>query len=59
MDLQANYTLKENKLTFFLTGNNLFNTKTFKNYSISDLYISKTEYQLVPRNIVLKAEFRF
>ena len=59
MDLQASYTLKENKLTFFLTGNNLFNTKTFKNYSISDLYISKTEYQLVPRNIVLKAEFRF
>ncbi len=59
LDLEARYLVKENKLTFFLSGNNLFNTKTFKNYSISDINISQTEYRLMPRYVVLKMEYRF
>lgn len=59
MDLETNYTAKKNKLIFTIIGNNLFNTKTFKNYSISDINISKTEYRLLPRYILLKMEFRF
>ena len=59
MDLEACYTVKENKLTFYLSGNNLLNTETFKNYSISDINISKTEYRLQPRYILLKIEYRF
>jgi hypothetical protein len=59
LDLEARYVVKENKLTFFLSGNNLFNTKTFKNYSISDINISQTEYRLMPRYVVLKMEYRF
>lgn len=59
MDLEAKYTFKENKLTFFLSGNNLLNTKKFKNYFISDVNISKTEYRLLPRYLLLKAEYRF
>jgi len=59
LDLEARYTVKENKLTFFLSGNNLFNTTTFKNYNITDIDISKTEYKLQPRYILLKMEFRF
>ena len=59
LDLEARYTVKENKLTFFLSGNNLFDTTTFKNYNITDIDISKTEYKLQPRYILLKMEFRF
>ena len=59
LDLEARYVVKENKLTFFLSGNNLFNTETFRNYSISDINISQTEYRLMPRYVLLKMEFRF
>lgn len=59
LDLEARYVLKENKMTFFLSGNNLFNTETFRNYSISDINISQTEYRLMPRYVLLKMEYRF
>lgn len=59
LDLEARYVVKENKLTFFLSGNNLFNTETFRNYSISDINISQTEYRLMPRYVLLKMEYRF
>lgn len=59
LDFEASYVAKENKLTFFLSGNNLFNTETFRNYSISDISISQTEYRLTPRYVLLKMEYRF
>jgi hypothetical protein len=59
LDIEARYVLKPNKLTFFLSGNNLLNTQTFKNYSVSDISISQTEYKLVPRYVLLKMEYRF
>jgi outer membrane receptor protein involved in Fe transport len=59
LDLEARYVMKQNKLTFFLSGNNLFNTKTFRNYSISDINIAQTEYRLMPRYVLLKMEVRF
>lgn len=59
LDLEARYVLKENKMTFFLSGNNLFNTKTFRNYNVSDISISQTEYRLMPRYVLLKMEYRF
>ena len=59
LDLETRYVVKENKLTFFLSGNNLFNTEKFRNYSISDINISQTEYRLMPRYVLLKMEYRF
>ena len=59
IDLEASYVIKENKLTFFLSGNNLYNTAKFINYSISDINISETEYTLMPRYVLLKMEYRF
>ena len=59
LDLEARYVVRENKLTFFLSGNNLLDTETFKNYSISDIQISQTEYRLMPRYVLLKMEYRF
>jgi len=59
LDLDARYTIKENKLSISLSGKNLFNTKTFRSYSINDFSISKTEYRLLPRYALLKVEYRF
>jgi hypothetical protein len=59
LDLEARYVVKENKLTFSLSGNNLFNIETFRNNSISDINISQTEHRLMPRYVLLKMEFRF
>ena len=59
MDLEARYTTPSGKLHFSLSGNNLFNTATFRSYSINDISISKTEYRLQPRYLLLKMEFRF
>jgi hypothetical protein len=59
LDIEARYVVKNNKLTFMLSGNNLFNTETFRNYSITDINISQTEYRLLPRYVLLKMEYRF
>jgi len=58
-DLEARYKLKKNKLTFSLSGKNLFNTDTFTTFSISDISTSTTEYRLLPRYVLLKMEYRF
>ncbi len=59
MDLEARYSQPSGKIQFSLSGNNLFNTATFRSYSLSDISISKTEYRLQPRYVLLKMEFRF
>ena len=59
LDFDARYTVKENKLTLMLSGKNLFNTKTFRNFTISDIGNSTTEYRLLPRFVLLKMEYRF
>lgn len=59
LDVNARYTLIENKLTFSLSGKNLFNTKTFKNYTVSDIGSATTEYSLLPRYIMGNLEYRF
>ncbi len=59
LDFEARYKLKKDKLTLGLSGKNLFNTKTFRNFSISDIGSSTTEYRLLPRFVLLKLEYRF
>jgi hypothetical protein len=59
LDFDIRYKLIENKLTLGLTGKNLFNTETFRNFSISDIGTSTTEYRLLPRFMLLKLEYRF
>lgn len=59
LDFNARYTVKENKLTFMLSGKNLFNTDTFRNFTISDIGNTTTEYRLLPRYVLLKMEYRF
>ena len=59
LDFDARYTIKKNKLTLGITGKNLFNTERFRNFSISDIGTSTTEYRLLPRFVLLKMEYRF
>ena len=59
LDFDLRYKLIENKLTLRLTGKNLFNTERFRNFSISDIGTSTTEYRLLPRFVLLKLEYRF
>ena len=59
LDFDARYKLIENKLTLGVTGKNLLNTERFRNFSVSDIGTSTTEYRLLPRFILLKMEYRF
>ena len=59
LDLEARYTIVENKLTLSLSGKNLLSTETFRNYSMDDISISRAEYKLLPRFLLLAAEYRF
>ncbi|WP_445711961.1 carboxypeptidase-like regulatory domain-containing protein [Flavobacterium sp.] len=59
LDLDTHYKLLENKLTLGLSGKNLFNTQSFRNFSISDIGTSMTEYRLLPRYVLLTMELRF
>ncbi len=59
LDVNARYMVKKNKMTLFLDARNLFNTRRFQNFSISDISSSTTEYRLLPRYVLLKLEYRF
>lgn len=59
LDFELNYKPKNKNLNFSVLGNNLINTKVFRNYSISDTNISTTEFRLLPRYILLKVSLKF
>ncbi len=59
LDFNARYAIKKKKLTFTLSGKNLFNTQKFRNFAISDIGNSTTEYRLLPRFLLLKMEYSF
>ena len=59
LDLESKYTVKDNKLSFALSGKNLLNTKKFTEYYVSDISVSSTEYRLLSRYVLLKIDYRF
>lgn len=59
LDFDMRYKFIKNKLTLGITGKNLFNAEKFRNFSISDIGTSTTEYRLLPRFVLLKLEYRF
>jgi hypothetical protein len=58
-DFDARWTAIKNKLTFGLSGRNLFNTQRFRNFTVSDIGTATTQYRLLPRFVLLKMEYRF
>jgi len=59
LDFGISHKLLKNKLNLGVTGKNLFNTKKFRDYKITDINTSTTEYRLLPRLVLLSLEFRF
>ncbi|MEL4307938.1 carboxypeptidase-like regulatory domain-containing protein [Joostella sp. CR20] len=59
LDIESRYTIVKNKLSVGISGKNLFNTKTFTTYNISDIGNSTTQYRLLPRYVLAKIEYRF
>lgn len=59
LDMDIRYKLIKNKATIALAGKNLFNTKRFRNFAISDIGSTTSEYRLLPRMVLLKFEYRF
>ncbi|MBX0290582.1 carboxypeptidase-like regulatory domain-containing protein [Hymenobacter sp. HSC-4F20] len=55
----ARYSPAKGKLVYFLTMKNLLNTKSFKQFSITDLVYSQTSYAIMPRVTMLGASYRF
>jgi len=51
--------MKSQKFSVQLTGNNLLDKTTFNKMSISDYMVSTTQYNIVPRQVLLNVTFRF
>lgn len=58
MDFEAKYPIIKNKLSISIIGKNLLNTRIFRDVYISDTGIFKSEYHLLPRFLLLKANMR-
>lgn len=58
-DLETSYSFKDKKYIVSLDARNLFDTKTFTTYSISDYGCSTNSYRLLPRYVLLGLKFRF
>lgn len=58
-DTEVSYTFKKDKYAVFLDGRNLFNTKSFTTYNISDIGYSENSFRLLPRYVMLSFRFRF
>ncbi len=56
-DLIYRYTIKNKKIDFEFQLNNLFNTTNFKTVSISDYSYIETNFNLRPRQVLLKIRF--
>ena len=59
LDVEWKYSIKPNKFAISFSGNNLLNTNQFTVASITDISAVTTEYNLLPRYVLLKAEYRF
>ncbi|MEJ8802800.1 hypothetical protein, partial [Pontibacter sp. H249] len=58
IDLNWRYTVKENKLTIVVNGNNLLDNRNFRTTAVSDISVLRTDYQLLPRSLLLTLEYR-
>lgn len=59
LDVEGTYLLQKKKFTLSLEARNLFNTKKFQNFTVSDIGTSTTSYRLLPRFALLKLKYRF
>lgn len=58
-DFESSYSFKDKKYIIGLDARNLFNTKTFETYSVSDYGYATNSFRLLPRYVLLSFKFRF
>lgn len=58
-DAEATYSFQKDKYAIILDARNLFNTKAFTTYSVSDVGYATSSCRLLPRYIMLSFRFRF
>lgn len=58
-DFESFYAFKDQKYIIGIDARNLFNTKTFTTYSISDYGYTSSSHRLLPRYVLLSFKFRF
>lgn len=58
-DFHLTFKPKNKSYSFALVGKNLANTQKFKEFFISDIGNTTTEYRLLPRYVLLKIKYRF
>ena len=58
-DLEARYKAIPNKLTLHFLAPNIWNTDTFRNYSINETGFNSSTFRLLPRYFFLKVDYRF
>lgn len=59
LDFDMTYKFMKDKFSMSLKGKNLFNTKRFQTFSISDISTSTTTYRLLDRYVLLSVKYRF
>lgn len=59
LDFDCRYNVKKNKLSFSIEGRNLSDTRQYRSASISEISTAVSQYNLLPRSVLLKAEYRF
>ncbi len=59
LDAKVKYTIVPNKFSIQLTGNNLLGNNTFDEMNVSDYMVQTTQYNMLPRQIMLNVSFRF
>jgi hypothetical protein len=58
-DIESTYSFSGKKFTIGLDARNIFNTKSFTSYSISDYGYSTINYRLLPIYILLSLKIRY
>ncbi|PZR23541.1 MAG: hypothetical protein DI539_02750 [Flavobacterium psychrophilum] len=58
-DFESAYSFKDKKYIIGLDARNIFNTKTFTTYSVSDYGYATNSFRLLPRYVLLSFKFRF
>ncbi|UOE39387.1 carboxypeptidase-like regulatory domain-containing protein [Chryseobacterium oryzae] len=53
LDIKANYTSKKYNMSIFIQGNNLLNSNSIQQYSISSISESLYTQRLIPRHVIL------
>ena len=59
LDFDIKYSLFKDKINLGLVGKNIFNNKSYEEITITDNFFSTLNYNLLPRYVLLKLDYKF